>query len=125
MSGTSEAGRFRIAAAASGDVTEKYASGATHVDSGAANASAPPEPPSPITSVVTGTDAVATATNNPAIAPPAPACSAAASFAAPGVSTSVSTGIPSRDASSTSRAAVRKPDGDVGVPHCAAYAIVR
>ncbi|GAA3497940.1 hypothetical protein GCM10019016_050430 [Streptomyces prasinosporus] len=87
---------------------------------GAARASAPPEPPSPMTSVVIGVRAAATAPNRSAIAAPTPCRSASASLAAPGVSTRVSTGTPSRSASRTSRAAVRYPAGRVAAPVCAA-----
>lgn len=92
----------------------------TQVRPGAAKASAPPEPPSPITNVVIGTDAPAIAPKTSAMAEPTPARSAAASLAAPGVSTRVRTGMPSRSASRTSLAAVRNPDGSVAVPHWAA-----
>ncbi|MEY2534474.1 MAG: hypothetical protein QOF29_2384 [bacterium] len=72
-----------------------------------ASASAPPEPPSPTTSVVIGTRAAATAANVALIAGPTAARSAGASFAAPGVSTSVRTGSPSRSARPMRRVAVR------------------
>ena len=72
-----------------------------------------------MTTEVTGTWLAAIATNNCAIADPAPAASSAGAAAAPGVSISVRTGSRNRAASPSKRVAVLNPAGVVRSPVCA------
>ena len=70
-------------------------------------ASAPPELPSPITQATTGTFSPISNSCERAIAPDWPRCSAPTPGYAPGVSIRVTTGKPSRPASSNTRIALR------------------
>src|SRR5918992_1166565 len=67
-----------IAAALSGAITAKYPSGVIQRLSGAASASAPPEPPSPMTSEVIGTLRSAMVQKSSAMAVPTPSRSSSA-----------------------------------------------
>jgi hypothetical protein len=71
------------------------------------SASAPPEPPSPITVAITGTDARDSIAIDAPMASPWPRSSAPRPGYAPGVSMNVRIGIPNRSASSKTRIALR------------------
>ena len=74
-------------------------------------ASAPPDPPSPITTEITGTCSAAISSRQTAIASACPRSSASIPGYAPGVSMKAITGRSKRSASFISRSALRYPSG--------------
>ena len=101
----------RIAAAASGEATEKMACSSISTRSARARARAPPLPPSPMITASTGVRSWAIASRFSAMAKACPRSSAGSEGSAPGMSIRVITGRRKRSAWRIRRRALRKPSG--------------